>query len=173
MGEVSKLVEYRARSWRRQSKPLRSGIFGRRKCMAPTQIPLRPVAHKAHALGREIPALPDCSPPLSRKNTTGAARSREQLLDRWPKVLLSLNGSISQKKPTNDIMAKTICFMTCANHGIGAEIARAALAVGTSLPTQTSAASWPSPKGESHSWLADLVTAPSMQDVEPRCLPSV
>ena len=54
-----------------------------------------------------------------------------------------------EKKPTNHIMAKTICFMTCANHGIGAEIARAALAVGTSLPSQTSVASWPSLKGES------------------------
>ena len=54
-----------------------------------------------------------------------------------------------------------------------AEIARAALAVDTSLPTQTSAASWPSPKGESHRWLVDLVAAPSMEDVEPRRLPSV
>ena len=77
------------------------------------------------------------------------------------------------KKPTNHTMAKTICFMTCAHHGIGAEIARAALAVGTSLPTQTPAASWPSPKGESHRWLVDLVTAPTLQDLEPRRLPSV
>jgi hypothetical protein len=61
----------------------------------------------------------------------------------------------------------------CANHGIGAEIARAALAVGTSLPTQTSAVSWPSPKGESHRWLVDLVTASSMEDVEPCRPPSV
>jgi hypothetical protein len=79
--------------------------------------------------------------------------------------------SISQKK--NHIMAKTICFMTCAHHGIGAEVARAALSVGTSLPVQTSATSWPSPKGESHRWLVDLVTAPSMEDVERRQLPSV
>jgi hypothetical protein len=64
-------------------------------------------------------------------------------------------------------MAKTICFMMCAHHGIGDEIARAALAVGTSLPSQTSDASWPSPKGQSHRWLVDLVTGPSMQDVEP------
>ena len=70
-------------------------------------------------------------------------------------------------------MAKTICFMMCANHGIGAEIAGAAFALGTSLPTQTSAASWPSPAGESHGWLVDLVTAPSMQDIEPRRLSSV
>ncbi len=78
-----------------------------------------------------------------------------------------------RKKPTNHIMAKTICFVTCANHGICAEIARAALAVGTSLPTQTSAASWPSPKGESQRWLVNLVNAPLMQDAEPRRLPSV
>jgi hypothetical protein len=39
-------------------------------------------------------------------------------------------------KPTNHIMAKNIRFNTDANDGIGAEIAMAALAVGTSLPTQ-------------------------------------
>jgi hypothetical protein len=78
-----------------------------------------------------------------------------------------------KKNPTNHTMAKTICFMTCAHHGIGVEIARAALALGTSLPTQTSAVSWPSPKGESRRWLVDLVTASSMEDVEPRRLPSV
>jgi hypothetical protein len=72
-----------------------------------------------------------------------------------------------------NLFNQEVCFMTCAHHGIGAEIARAALAVGTSLPTQTSAASWPSPKGESHRWPVDLVTAPSMEDVEPRQLPSV
>jgi hypothetical protein len=70
-------------------------------------------------------------------------------------------------------MAKTICFMICAHHGTGDEIARAALAVGTSLPSQTSVAPWPSPKGQSHGWLVDLVTAPSRQDVEPCRLPSV
>jgi hypothetical protein len=78
-----------------------------------------------------------------------------------------------RKKTTNLTMAKTICFMTCANHGIKVEIARAALAVGTSLPTQTSTASWPSPQGELHRWLVDWVTAPSMEDAEPRPLPSV
>jgi hypothetical protein len=35
--------------------------------------------------------------PLFRKNTTGAARFREQPLARWPMVLPSLNGSASQK----------------------------------------------------------------------------
>ena len=71
-------------------------------------------------------------------------------------------------------MAKTICFMTCAHHGIGgAEIARAALVLGTSLTTQTSVASWSSPKGESDRWLVDLVTGPSIEDVEARRLPSV
>jgi hypothetical protein len=53
-----KKIENRARSWRYKHKPLRSGIFGRRKCIAFTQIPLRPGAHKAHALG-EIPVLAD------------------------------------------------------------------------------------------------------------------
>jgi len=50
----------------------------------------------------------------------------------------------------------------------------------TSWPTQASVASWQSLKGESRSfwatartWLLDLFTAPSMRDVEPRCLPSV
>src|SRR5258705_3273276 len=47
------------------------------------------------------------------------------------------------KKPTNHIMAKKSCLITDANDGIGAEIAMAALAVGTSLPTQASVASWP------------------------------
>ena len=85
-----------------------------------------------------------------------------------------------KKKPTNHIMAKKSCLITGANDGIGAEIAMAALAVGTSLPTQASVASWPSLKGESRcfcaasrTWLLDSVTAPSMQDVEPRCLPSI
>jgi len=32
VGGVSKLIENRARSWRHQSEPLRSGIFGGRKC---------------------------------------------------------------------------------------------------------------------------------------------
>jgi hypothetical protein len=81
--------------------------------------------------------------------------------------------NLAKKRPTIHTMAKTICFMTCAHHGIGDEIARAVLAVGTSLPSQTSDASWPSPKGESQGWLVDLVTAPSMQEVEPRRLPSV
>src|SRR5262249_50329146 len=69
----------------------------------------------------------------------------------------------------------------------------------TSLPTQASAASWPSlnhgasmrppessivlaaaVKGESrsfwamaHTWLLDLFNAPSMREVEARCVPSV
>jgi hypothetical protein len=50
----------------------------------------------------------------------------------------------------------------------------------TSCPAQASVASWQSPKGESRSfwatartWLLDLFTAPSMRDVEPRCLPAV
>ena len=78
---------------------------------------------------------------------------------------------------TNHIMTTKNCFFTDANR---AEISMVALAVGTSLPTQASVASRPSLKGESrcfcvasHTWLLDLVTAPSMQDVEPRCLPSV
>jgi hypothetical protein len=117
--------------------------------------------------------IADWSSPLSRKNTTGAARSREQLLGRWPKVC---QASMTNLR-TNHIMTTKNCFFTDANR---AEISMVALAVGTSLPTQASVASWPSLKGESgcfcvasHTWLLDLVTAPSMQDVEPRCLPSV
>jgi len=74
-------------------------------------------------------------------------------------------------------MPTKTCFFTDANR---AEISMAALVVDTSLPTQASVASWLSLKGElrcfcaaPHTWLLDLVTAPSMQDVEPRCLPSV
>jgi len=68
------------------------------------------------------------------------------------------------QKPTNHIMVKKSCFMTGAHGGIGAEIARAALAVGASLPTQASVASWPSPNGESRCFL---------QDVELRSPPSI
>jgi hypothetical protein len=82
VGGVSKLIENRARSWRHKPKPLRSGIFGGRKCVAFTQIPLRALEPiKRTRRGRDSRA---CGPEplLSRKNTTGAARSREQLLDR-------------------------------------------------------------------------------------------
>ena len=77
-------------------------------------------------------------------------------------------------------MAKNICFIAGANDGIGAEIAMAALAVGISFPTKASVTSGPSLKGESRcccaasrTGLLDLVTAPSMQDLVPICLPSV
>jgi hypothetical protein len=45
------------------------------------------------------------------------------------------------QKPTNHIMVTKVWFITGANRGIGAEIAKAALAAGTSLPTQASVAS--------------------------------
>ncbi len=67
-------------------------------------------------------------------------------------------------------MTTKTCFFTDANDGIDAEIAMASLAVGTSLPSQASVASWSSLKGESRcfcaasrTWLLDSVTVPSMQ----------
>jgi hypothetical protein len=62
--------------------------------------------------------------------------------------------NLAKIKQTNHMTIKA-CFLTDANR---AEIAMAALVVGTSLPTQASVASWPSLKGEY---------------VEPRSLPSV
>jgi hypothetical protein len=55
-----------------------------------------------------------------------------------------------------------------------------AQAVQADVSDPVAVASWPSLKGESRSfearsrtWLMNLLTAPSMRDVEPRCLPSV
>jgi hypothetical protein len=53
----------------------------------------------AQVPGRTARAILDASQEstLFRKNTTGAARSREQSLGPWPMVSPSLNGSTSQK----------------------------------------------------------------------------
>src|ERR1700693_704806 len=125
--------------------------------------PWRTGAHRFPASIRQVPHDPESSYLVDGRGScrvpTAQPRKKNQRIILWP---------------------KKICFITGANDGIGAEIAMAALAVGTSLPTQASVASWPSLKGESRcfcaasrTWLLDLVTAPSMQDVGPRCLPSV
>jgi hypothetical protein len=85
----------------------------------------------------------------------------------WPMAegLAEPNWLNLAKKPTNHMITK-VWFITGANRGLGAEIAKKALAAGTSLPSQASVASWPSLKSESRcfcaalrTWLLDLISA--------------
>ena len=63
---------------------------------------------------------------------TGAARSREQPIGRWPMVLPSINSSTSQENQ-QIYMATKVWFITGATRGIGAEIAKAALVDGNQV----------------------------------------